>query len=138
MALRKRRVRHRVLRARAGLDPLEHSEAVDLMKVVRLHENRYPELAMLAHVANEGTGSKARGARLKAEGVKPGYPDYLLDVGRQGFHGLRIELKPRTGGTVSAEQKGWHLALREEGFRVEVCRGWEAAWAVLRDYLGIR
>ena len=137
MPLVRRRVRHRVLRARAGLDPLEHSEAVDLMKVVRLYEGRYPELAMLAHVPNEGTASRARGKKLKAEGLKAGYPDYLLDVARQGFHGLRIELKTRDGGRTSADQKGWHVALREQGFRVEVCRGWEAAWAVLRDYLGI-
>lgn len=122
---------------REGLAPLEHTEAIRLMDVVKLHEARCPELRMLAHVPNGGWRKKSVAQKLKAEGVKPGYPDYLLDVPRQGFHGLRIELKRLDGGA-EKHQRDWITALREQGYRAEVCRGWVEAWAVLCDYLGIR
>ena len=114
----------------------EHAEAVALLKLVKLHEGRYPELAMLAAVPNGGDRHPIVAAKMKHEGVKAGYPDYLLDVPRGEFHGLRIELKSMTGST-SREQKRWIERLRDNGYRVEVCRGAEAAWRVITEYLSI-
>ena len=37
--------------------------------------------------------------------------------------------------TVSAAQKQWISDLRTAGYAVEVCKGWEAAAAVITDYL---
>lgn len=129
-------------RERQGLDPLEHTEAVRLMDVVKLHENLHPELKMLAHVPNGGWRKKGVAKKLKAEGVKEGYPDYLLDVARQGYHGLRIELKKTGGATragqLSKEQAAWIKALREQGYRAEKATGWVEAWAIICDYLGIK
>lgn len=116
--------------------PPEHIEAKHLMHVVRIAEFGTPALRMLYAVPNGGDRNKAVAGKMKAEGVKSGVPDYCLPVARGGFHGLYIELKSLTG-YASAEQKNWIEALRTEGYRAEVCRGWEQAWAVLREYLGI-
>lgn len=113
----------------------EHVEAVTLIRVVRMHENRWPELRLLFAVPNGGARNAIVAKKLKAEGVRPGVPDYLLPVARAGFHGLALELKTLTG-YASREQRDWIASLRREGWRAEVCRGWSAAWDVLREYLG--
>ncbi len=79
-----------------------------------------------------------RFAKLKAEGVKAGVPDYILPVAAGGFHGLAIELKRQQGGRTSGEQEQWIEALRAEGWRAEVCKGWQQALSVLGEYLGVR
>lgn len=114
----------------------EHGEAVALMRVVRLHEARFPALKMLFAVPNGGDRHKIVAAKMKAEGVKPGVPDYLLPVSRPGYLGLAIELKSLTG-YASKEQKQWIADLRSAGWRAEVCRGWDDAWRVVREYLDI-
>lgn len=118
-----------------GKPRTEHVEAVTLMRVVRLHESRWPELRLLFAVPNGGDRNKIVAGKMKAEGVRPGVPDYLLPVPRNGFIGLAIELK-RMGGYASREQKDWIAALRKHGWQAEVCRGWEAAWNVLKGYVG--
>lgn len=119
--------------------PTEHAEQVCLFSLVLIHQKSYPELHLLTAVPNGGVRHKAVAAKLKAEGVRPGYPDLLLDVPRQGFHGLRIEMKRRKASpsAVSKDQREWHDLLRHHGYRVEVCHGWESAWAVICDYLDI-
>lgn len=104
------------------------------MRIVRLHEASHPALRMLFAVPNGGDRHKIVAAKMKAEGVKPGVPDYMLPVARGGFNGLAIELKSLTG-YASKEQKEWIAALREQGWRAEVCRGGDKAWDVVRDYL---
>jgi len=93
---------------------------------------------------------KAEAARFRAMGVKSGVPDIFLPVGvqkidsvdrgqytiiRTKYNGLYIELKRLRGGTVSAAQKQWIARLRDAGYAVEVCKGWEAAAAVITNYL---
>jgi hypothetical protein len=56
---------------------------------------------------------------------------------RGPYHGLFLELKRIKGGVVSPEQDRWHAELRAQGYRVEVCKGAEAAWTVLLDYCGL-
>jgi hypothetical protein len=116
--------------------PTEHAEAVRLMQVVKLHEPRHPALRNLFAVPNGGDRHKLTAAKMKREGQRPGVPDYLLAFPSGGFHGLAIELKSMTG-YASREQKDWIERLRDNGYRAEVCRGWEAAWTVICDYLGI-
>ena len=114
----------------------EHAEAVHLMQIVALHETRYPALRNLFAVPNGGDRHKIVAAKMKREGVKSGIPDYVLLWPTADFHGLAIELKSMTG-YASREQKVWIERLRANGYRAEVCRGADAAWQVLRDYLGI-
>ena len=116
--------------------PKEGQEQAALMSWAQMQSWRWPELALLFHIPNGGGRSKAEAGRFKAEGVKAGVPDLFLPVPRGEQHGLFIELKRRAGGRVSDEQKEWIQALRKHGYRVEVCKGWEAAAAVIAEYLG--
>jgi hypothetical protein len=112
----------------------EHAEQVALMQWARLHERRYPDLALLHAIPNGGWRHPAVAAGLKREGVKPGVPDLDLPAPRGQWHGLRIELKAAKG-ILSDAQTWWIEQLRARGYRAEVCRGWEAARDVIVDYL---
>lgn len=94
----------------------------------------YPELIRLFHVPNGGRRLAADAAKLQGQGVKPGVPDLCLPVPRFGCHGLWIEMKTQDG-RVSAPQKDWIAFLRGVGYRVEVCRSFDEARAVLLGYL---
>lgn len=121
---------------REGLNPLEHTEAIRLMDVVRLHEGKHPELRWLFHAANGGWRKKAVAAKLKAEGVKPGVADYFLPVARRDKHGLFLELKTLTGRP-SPEQRQFAQDMELAGYEHHFCRGWVRAWEVICEYLGI-
>ena len=94
----------------------------------------YPELALLYAVANGGRRDVITGARLKAEGVRPGVPDLCLPVARGPWHGLYIELKA-SGGHVSAVQREWIAALNAQQYHAVVCVGWQAAADTITAYL---
>lgn len=115
----------------------EHAEAVRLMQIVRMHEHRHPELARLFHVPNGGARNKVAGAKLKAEGVRRGVPDYLWPL-RSGVGdvGLAIELKA-AGGRLEPEQREWIAHLSGQGWRCVVAYGWEEAWGAVCDYAGL-
>lgn len=95
----------------------------------------YRELAYFYAVPNGGFRHKAVAGKMKAQGVRAGVLDFNLDVARGPYHGLRIELKRRVGGTVSLAQKAWIAELTHQGYLVVVCRGWEEARDRLVDYL---
>lgn len=114
----------------------EHVEAVTLMRMVALHTGQHPELAYLYAIPNGGDRHPAVAAKLKGEGARAGVPDYHLPLPRGECAGLWIELKSMTGYP-SREQREWIEWLRAHGHRAEVCRGWEAAWRTICDYLGI-
>lgn len=103
---------------------------------------RYPELIGLMHVPNGGKRDALEAARFKKQGVRPGYPDLVLDVARGSFHGLRIELKATREDLgrkpqVSAEQRKWLQRLELAGYRAVVCEGWEAARDEIVAYLAL-
>lgn len=91
---------------------------------------------MLCASANGGLRNKITAARLKREGVRAGYPDIFLNIARNGWHGLFIELKDGKG-RVSESQRWWHERLTEQGYAVFVCRGWEDAKNTILAYLRI-
>ena len=90
------------------------------------------------HIPNGGSRNAIEAARLKAQGVKPGVPDIFLPCAKKGFYGLYIELKRQNGGRVSEEQKSMIDALRDEGYKVAVCKGWEEAKNVIMEYMNDR
>lgn len=118
--------------------PTEHKEAVALMQLVRLHENKYPVLRRLFHVPNGGNRNVITAKKLKAEGVRPGVPDYFLPAAMGCYHGLAVELKRTKRGSVSEDQRDWLEYLDDAGWRVVVCAGHERAWAVICEYIGAR
>lgn len=127
----------------------EYEHCLALMSWVRYALRKHPELRLLYHVPNgavlggkmvpgpDGRMVPMEGARLKAMGTKPGIPDYHMPVARGGYLSLYVEMKKLGdgGGRTSKAQREVIEALREEGNRVEVCHGWEAARAVILDYL---
>lgn len=92
----------------------------------------------IVHVPNGGKRSKRAGAGLKHGGVKSGYPDLVIDIARNGYHGLRIELKDESGGITSDEQKERLAMLLDEGYLAVVRSGYKAAFDELLDYMGIK
>jgi hypothetical protein len=96
-----------------------------------------PELCLFS-IPNGGNGSAKRGSIMKAEGQRRGAPDLMLAVvgkpageskdvyATLGFqvarhHGLFLELKTPTGH-LSPEQEVYHEILRNQGYKVVVCR----------------
>lgn len=86
-------------------------------------------------IPNGGKRHRATATQLRREGVRAGVPDLMLPVARRGYHGLFIEMKRVRGSQTSKEQKDWHVFLREQGYRVEVCKGHQIAMAVINEYL---
>lgn len=94
-----------------------------------------PEILLFSIPNGGGRSGPIVGAILKAEGLRKGAPDLMLAVPRPGeFHGLYIEMKTPTGH-ILPEQVVFHKLLREHGYRVEVCRGWQEARDVITKYL---
>lgn len=116
--------------------PLEEDEQIALFRWAAYEAAAVPELALLHHIPNGGKRNKAIAAKFKRMGVKAGVPDIFLPVARGGCHGLYIELKRLKHSGTSANQDGWIAALREQGYRVDVCKGWDAARETIMDYLG--
>lgn len=105
-----------------------------------LMSKRWPELELLAHVPNGGARSKATAGRLKAEGVRAGWPDIILPVGRKPYLSLMIELKRieqigRKHGGLSESQIELLPKLAAQGNAVVVCHTVEDATDTIRDYL---
>lgn len=115
--------------------PSEAEEQRRLMIWADLNAWKYPELASLFHIANEGRRSRSTGANLKAQGMKPGVPDLCLPVARCGCHALYIELKRMKGGKPTKEQLEWINRLTKNGNMALVCCGWEQAAEVIEGYL---
>lgn len=91
----------------------------------------------LTHIPNEGK----RGRKAKSDfyrlGGQPGYPDYLLDVARCGYHGLRIEAKAPEGyrSNISDDQHKWELRLTDQGYLFAYCYSADEMKALITDYL---
>jgi len=116
--------------------PTEHAEQAQLFEVAAIRAERDGRWGMLYAIPNGGDRHPAVGAALKAEGVKAGVPDVHLPVPVGRHHGLYIELKRTVGGRVEQAQAEWIEDLQAQGYRVEVCRGCDAAVAAITEYLG--
>jgi len=81
------------------------------------------------HSPNEGKRTAITGRRMKAEGMRSGYPD-LTCVGRGNV--LFLELKA-PGGVLSDAQKQCHANMRRAGARLAVVRSVEEAEIAFRD-----
>ncbi len=127
-------------------EPLtEEQEQRTLVEWARLSRRRLPALQLLFHVPNGGLRHPVTAQKMKLLGVQSGIPDLILPVPRKGFHGLFLEMKREvhrptgkrtvTKGKLSDSQLWWIDNLRLQGYRVEVCYGFEEAKSVLEDYL---
>lgn len=69
-------------------------------------------------------------------GVRAGFPDLILCVARQGYHGLFVELKTAKGRQ-SDNQKYYEYVLEEQGYRYEVVRSLENFRNLINEYLSV-
>jgi hypothetical protein len=104
-----------------------------LWRMVLMHESKLPALRLLAHVPNGGSRRPAEAAKFRAQGVRPGFPDYLLPVPTAASNGLAVELKA-CDGRVSEDQDRMLRLLAEAGWRTVVCWGWESAWDEIKRH----
>lgn len=88
------------------------------------------------HIPNEGKRSPAAAARLKSEGLRPGFPDLLIPHARGAYHSLYIELKAK-GGKPTQEQVDWLWRLRAEGMAAYLCFGAGNAIACIDAYMAL-
>ena len=96
------------------------------------------DLQRMFHITNEGRRSVQHTMSLLRQGMKPGVPDNMLPLARGGYHGLFIELKRRSGGRLSPEQRDWQVALLDEGYAVAVCNGFEEARETIDWYVRLK
>ena len=71
--------------------------------------------------------------RLKTEGLKVGIPDMCILL--EGGKSVYIELKHKSGGTVSKDQKEWIERLRVLGFDAYIAKGAGEAIEIIQKYL---
>lgn len=95
-----------------------------------------PALKWLHHSPNGEKRDMRTGNKLKALGVKRGWPDLILPVAANTTPGLVIEMKSPTGST-SPEQKEWLAHFEAQGWRVQVARSAQEARTILCQYLGV-
>lgn len=116
--------------------PLEEDEQIAFVQWC--HLNHIP----VHHSGNELAGStaaiKARGRKMKRMGTSKGFPDLLVFVPVYGLDGeadayqmCAIEMKRKTNGRVTPEQKEWLNLLQLSGVVSTVCKGAEEAIAFI-------
>lgn len=115
----------------------EHAEAICVMDWRnRMMVSRMPELQLLYHIPNEGSGSAWQGVKRKAEGLLPAMPDYCLPVSNGSYHAWYGELK-RLGETWGEGQQEMAMRLRDQGNWACLCVGAQAMITSLETYLGV-
>lgn len=78
------------------------------------------------HVANERMTTPRRGAFLKSQGVKSGFPDLLIFEKTDKYKGIALELKTKKNKPTPS-QLDWLMKLEEKGFmpvvgyNIDVC-----------------
>lgn len=82
---------------------------------------QYPKLSRSLHHSPNGGRRNAREAgRLKAQGVRPGFPDLALYLKVARWTGLAVELKIRPN-KLTKDQEWWLNHLKEQGWKTAVC-----------------
>ena len=120
----------------------ENQEQIQIINWWNEHcaEYNLPEIA-LAHICNEQS-SASRRALNKKMGVRAGFPDLILAVPVEKYHGLFIELKraevyskknPLAG--LSDKQIIFKDFLTSQGYLSVVCYGFEHTIATIKIYL---
>ncbi|MGL5225797.1 MAG: hypothetical protein ACRC8Q_10835 [Aeromonas sp.] len=90
--------------ARTPSNEKGHEEHYEQVRIFDCIERTDPELySLMVAIPNGGHRSKKTGADLKAEGVKAGYPDIIIDYPAGAYHGCRIELKASKGVVSEAQ-----------------------------------
>lgn len=73
--------------------------------------------------------------RMKRAGYKKGIPDLLIFEPRNGYVGLALEVKTKTG-RASEHQLKWQKELQERGWKAEIRKGLEQCLEAIDEYFG--
>lgn len=118
------------------------TEAQDCIQLLTWWRSQYPSNhpyhRLLHHSPNEGKRSAFSGYFLKKMGMQVGWPDFQLAVPSPEYPGLFIEMKRITERKkpLPASQISMHRALRQQGYLVFVCYGFNEAHETIESYLG--
>ena len=93
-----------------------------------------PDQRLLFAIPNGGKRGIIEAAIMKREGVRAGVPDLFLAVPHGPWPGLFIEMK-REGAYATPDQTAMHKLLRDQGYRVELCKGLDEAISAIEKYL---
>ena len=114
----------------------EEHEQIALFTWAAIHEDRYPELALIHHIPNGGKRTKTEAAQFKRAGVKAGIPDIFLPAAREEYHGLYIEMKVGKNEPTE-EQCKMIRKLNDQYYCTVICYSVEEAVDVIESYLSI-
>lgn len=113
----------------------EEKEQQRIFKWAETAKLTHPELELLNGSMNGVRLTIGQAVKAKKAGMKKGFPDINLPVPKGIYHGLYIELKIKSGGKVSKEQKWWKEKLTEQGYCSVICKGYDDAISVILWYL---
>ena len=91
------------------------------------NRKHYPGIDTVHATPNEGKRTKTAGSRLRAGGMRKGFPDISILSMQHGYGSLHLEFKYGKN-TVSTEQRDWIIRLRQAHNRAEVVYSCE--WAI--------
>ena len=74
--------------------------------------------------------------RMKRAGYRKGIPDLLIFEPRNGYVGLALEVKTKTG-RASEHQLKWQKELQNRGWKAEIRKGLEQCLEAIDEYFGI-
>ena len=116
---------------------MHHIESKIQIACVRWFRYQYPQYALnIFSVPNGGARNAREAGILKAEGATAGVSDLLLLVPRGGYHGLAIEMKTEEKSSKqSTAQKAWQKAVEEQGYKYQVCRGFDDFMELTNGYI---
>lgn len=100
----------------------EHRIQCNCVKWFRLKYRKYAEL--LYAVPNGSKRDAITGKALKDEGVLAGVSDLNLDVPNRFYHGLRIEMKTKSGRQ-QPSQKQFQINVEKMGYKYVICRSFD-------------
>lgn len=102
---------------------------------VRWFDYEYPNHKnLLFAIPNGGHRNKVVACKLKAEGVRAGVADMFLSVQANGFPGVYIEFKTRTGRQQES-QRVFQSAVEAQGYRYVIVRSFDEFQKVINKTL---
>lgn len=116
----------------------EHDDQAAVISWCKYMAGQYPKLELLYATPNQGKRSYAAARYMLDEGLRSGVPDLCMPVPSGKYHGMYIEMKIDSKQSKLTENQRWWIdKLREQGYKVVVCRGFQKAIDEICDYLGI-
>jgi len=92
---------------------------------------------LLIHIPNEYDGGIGGGHLRKRLGVRKGVSDFFLPIPKGSHHGLWMELKRKSKGKPTFEQKDWIERMQKLGYAASFCFGCDEAIDTVKKYMEI-